>query len=363
MPARPRCWNSDHHFMFLRQHRDHVHPAVAVDIAGDCAHGAWSRIDRERRERRTAPIGGAVLENLHAAGLPIAKGADQQIEVAVAVEIGGLDVRDTRQTADRRGCEPALAQSPQPDHRTLVVIARQELAEVGHEQVLDAVAIEIDDLAARRIRQLCDRREARGRIVRTAKKHHAVSHVAHDQLQPGIAVEIDQLHVRHHRRRRGLRRRQTSSHEDRRAILGRPCRRWRERRRSVGFIPRQCRGDVGAEGRRTGVGLLLRAVLYPLHANDFVAPGRLRQDVGRRQPMAGTAQHRGRRPLLIARAAAGQRGQNDTDCDARRARAPARRCYHTLHYRAATRRARFPPLAVVSARSVCRVPTPSLRPD
>ena len=102
-----------------------------------------------RRERRPAPIGRPVLENLHAAGLPIAERADEQIEIAVAVEVRGLDVGDTRQPADRERREPAVSQSTQPDDRALVVIARQELAEIGDEQILDAVPIEIDGLAAR----------------------------------------------------------------------------------------------------------------------------------------------------------------------------------------------------------------------
>ena len=203
-----------------------------------------------RCKRRPAPVGRAILENLHVAGLSITECADHQIQVAVAVEVRGLDVGDAWQAANRRGRESARSQSPQPDDRAFVVIARQELAEVGHQQILDPVAIEIDGLAAGRIRQLRNRREAGRWIVGAAQKHHAVPHVAHDQLQPRVAVQIHQFDVGHDRRGRCRRGTQSSPRECGRGRFGRPWPWRRQRRGGVGFVP--CQGGRGISARSDG---------------------------------------------------------------------------------------------------------------
>jgi hypothetical protein len=84
------------------------------------------------------------------------------------------------------------------------VIPRQELAEVGDEQIGDTVLVEIDGGGARGIRHASDEREPGVAIVGAAEEHHPVSHVAHDELEPTVAVEIDELDVGHDGRRRRL---------------------------------------------------------------------------------------------------------------------------------------------------------------
>ncbi len=150
------------------------------------------------------------------ARLPVAERADEQIEIAVAVEVRGFDIGDPRQPANPEGRVASVAQSAQPDDRALVVIARQELAEIGDEQIGDAVLVEIDGRGARGIRHARDEREPGVAIVGAAEEHHPVSHVAHDELEPTVAVEIGELDVGHDGRGRRLGWRQQMTIEARR---------------------------------------------------------------------------------------------------------------------------------------------------
>jgi hypothetical protein len=72
------------------------------------------------------------------------KAATARSSLAVAVEVGRLDVRHARPAVEPHGRpELAVGKPAQPDHRALVMVARKELAEIGDEEILQAVAVEV----------------------------------------------------------------------------------------------------------------------------------------------------------------------------------------------------------------------------
>ena len=81
-------------------------------------------------------IGGLVLENRDLPCLAPAERRDREIGLAVAVEVGGLDVGDARPAVEPERAELAVAEAAQPDDGALVVIGGKELAEIGDEQIL-----------------------------------------------------------------------------------------------------------------------------------------------------------------------------------------------------------------------------------
>ena len=81
----------------------------------------------------------AILEDRERARLAPSERGDCEIGPAVAVEVGGLDIGDARPAVEPEGAELALAEAAQPDDGAVAVIGRKELAEIGDEQILDAV--------------------------------------------------------------------------------------------------------------------------------------------------------------------------------------------------------------------------------
>ena len=82
--------------MLLREQRDEVHPAVAVQIDRNDVDAAGARIDGVGDEVgcdgfvvRFSRIGDL-------SGLAPAERRDREIDLAVAVEVGGVDVGDAR---------------------------------------------------------------------------------------------------------------------------------------------------------------------------------------------------------------------------------------------------------------------------
>ena len=145
---------------------------VAVEIDGNDVDGAGALVDRVIREGRLRRARRSVLDDRDVAGRAPAERRDGQIVLAVAVEVGRLDVGHARPLVEpERGAEFALAEPAQPDHRPLLVIGGKEGAHVADEQVLDAVAIHVDERGVRRIRNAGDDRQrppaGEGRPVKT----------------------------------------------------------------------------------------------------------------------------------------------------------------------------------------------------
>ena len=174
------------------------------------------------------------------------------------------------------------------------MVAWKELAEIGDEEILQAIAVEVHGrhvIGMREARQ--DRQLARSGD-RQGAEQESLRHFGRQQVEPPVAVEIHEAHVRHCGRRRDLRHGQLPVDElDRR--LGRvgP----RLRRRQVIRRVAEVEGErlLQVVGQRDLAHLLardlrLRLLLADeLHPQELVAPTALRQDVRRRGDVARRA--------------------------------------------------------------------------
>ncbi len=225
-----------------------------------------------------------------AGGAP-AEAADQHVEIAVAVEVGGAGVGGAGQPlGQRRRDERAVGAAAQPVDRAVGVVGRLERAEVGDEEVATPVLVEIDGLDVRRVAQARDRPQ--GMLVPgQAQQDRSGAHLAGQDVEPLVAVDVVEPDVgdgdgagrRRALDRPGLER---DGHPARRRPglrfgqpLGRP---------GIVVAPqpqpvRRQRQEAGRPGR------LGDAFLDQHHADDLVAPRRARQDVGRRDLVAGGA--------------------------------------------------------------------------
>ena len=135
-----------------------------------------------------------------------AEGRDEQVEVAVTVHVDGLDVGHARELLDEHALLPlAVGRLPQPHDRALAVVLGHEVADVRHEEVGAAVAVEVHGRGAHRVRHLRDLAQLAGVAARVADEDEPVAHVAGHDLGPAVAVEVGEAHAGddRHRRRAG----------------------------------------------------------------------------------------------------------------------------------------------------------------
>jgi hypothetical protein len=86
-----------------------------------------------------------------------AEGGDHEVEVAVAVEVGRLEVHRARQPLGKDVLvEPAGCGLSQPHDRALLVVLGQEVADIGDQQVQPAVLVEVHDRGVGGVRDLRD---------------------------------------------------------------------------------------------------------------------------------------------------------------------------------------------------------------
>ena len=195
-------------FVLLREQRDHVGTSVAIDIGRNRVDGARARIERPALEGRRRAVRRSPLEQQQASCLSPPECRDDEIEIAIAIEVLRFDIRDARQAGSHRRVEEwtERALAAQPDGGPERVIGRQEAAQIGDEKVLDAVAIEIGHRGVRRVRHARETREAVVLHVWTMGEDETVAHVRDDELQAAVAGDVQQRHVRHAWRRSAGRR-------------------------------------------------------------------------------------------------------------------------------------------------------------
>ena len=188
----------DDGLVFLREQRDEVHVAVVIQV--DREH-----MDAARRAGRSVCfvnagwVGTAVVFSMNRDS-PVFRhpnAATSEIVAAVAVEVSGFDIGDARPSVEPEGAELAVGESAQPDDRALVVIGREELAEIADEQILDAVLVDIGEGDVSRVRNAGDVRQRRTVSGRAAREHEAEAHVGREQTELLVTAEMHQLHVRH----------------------------------------------------------------------------------------------------------------------------------------------------------------------
>ena len=143
--------------MLLGEEGHEVDPPVPVEVGGRDVEGPRALVERRRDELRLLPVAGAVLEQQDPAPGEEAERGDHEIEVPVAVEVGRLHVGDAGELLGEDALlVGAVGLAPQPHHGALLVVLGHEEADVGDQQVVEAVAVEVDEGGPRRVRDLRD---------------------------------------------------------------------------------------------------------------------------------------------------------------------------------------------------------------
>src|SRR5438128_9298080 len=94
-----------------------------------------------------APVAGLVLQIIDRPVVAPTKSGYDQIQLAAATEISSLHIRDATDAVQQRvRLKAPIAQATQPDHTAARSIGRLHAAQIGDQNVLDAVAVEIDNL-------------------------------------------------------------------------------------------------------------------------------------------------------------------------------------------------------------------------
>ena len=143
--------------MLLREQRHEIDAPVAVQI------DAAARQSRPARPSITcglncgrAGVGRLVDEHRDVPDFAPPERADNQIQVAVAVHVRGFHVRHSRKAIQLHHGVAATRLPAEPRHAAPQVIARQQLTQVGDEQVFHAVAVQVYYLRMRRRGHVAD---------------------------------------------------------------------------------------------------------------------------------------------------------------------------------------------------------------
>ena len=140
---------------FLGEYRDEIRLAVAVEIGDANMHAAVARIDDARHKFRIVPIRRLIFEIHQLAGRLPAEHARDQIFLADAAKIGSLHVGHAtdifEQRVRRKG---AVGPAAQPHDAAATAIRRRIAAEIRHENIENAIAIEIENFGLSAMRSM-----------------------------------------------------------------------------------------------------------------------------------------------------------------------------------------------------------------
>src|SRR5262249_25830065 len=142
----------DDRLVFLSDEGDEVGFTVAVKVGDRDVNRSVTRIHNMGNELRMVPVGGAVFENGDVAALEPAEDGNDKVQLTVAVEVGGLHIGDAAHALEQgdRGVKTTRFLAAQPDDSAARLVGGREIAEVGDNEVLDAIAIQINHFDMRR---------------------------------------------------------------------------------------------------------------------------------------------------------------------------------------------------------------------
>ena len=119
----------------------------------------------------------------------------------------------------------AVFHPPEPCDPALLMVAGQERPEVGDQQVVAPVLVQVEHRRMRGVRDVGDDVQQPGRRIRGPSDHHvSVAHLGGDDLELAVAIDIGEAHVGDRRRlRRAFRRKRPPREDDlRRGVDGGP---------------------------------------------------------------------------------------------------------------------------------------------
>lgn len=131
-------------FVFLADQGDEVESSVAVEVAHRGVNAARPRVDLFGAKLVGSIWGSSFIpEHMDSAGGVPAEFGDDEIEVTIGVEISRPHISDSPDISQQHHWLGTGAEVGNPEHLSAVMISGQWAAEVGDEQVLLAVLIEV----------------------------------------------------------------------------------------------------------------------------------------------------------------------------------------------------------------------------
>ena len=147
---------------------------------------------------------GAVLEDRDLPGLSPPERGDREIDLAVAVEIRGIDARNPGPAIEPERAELPLRQTAHPDDRALGVIGGKNSPISATSRSWTPSLSTSATVTWAGCGMLAISARAAVAERRSAAEDQPLTHVRAQQIEPPVSVEIDQPHVRD-RRRAGIR--------------------------------------------------------------------------------------------------------------------------------------------------------------
>ena len=138
--------------VLLAQEGHEVGPAVAIEVGHRHVNRAVAWVDRRGNEDRPAGVGRTVFQQEDPPGFQPSELGNNQVEIPVAVEVRGLGVGDAAKPAgqsDRR--ERSVGHPLEPDDTPDAIVGRRWAPQVGDDEILDPVTVQVDDLGMRRM--------------------------------------------------------------------------------------------------------------------------------------------------------------------------------------------------------------------
>ena len=162
-----------------------------------------ARIDRRGNEDRRIGVSGAVLEEQHLAHFEPAERCDDQVQIAVAVEVGGLNVRDPAEASQqRRRAKRTVPVGPGARPRCPIACRLEiSLPRFATRMSLIPSRIEVRYLRMGWIGHgFRHHLQLRARFTWLQAKHSAIQHVASNHVELQIVREVGEPDTRNRRR-------------------------------------------------------------------------------------------------------------------------------------------------------------------
>ena len=131
----------------------------------------------------------------HDTTVRVAENGDGEVEVAVAIEIAGLDVGDATDAAEQRARNVSVTAREQDRHCAELLIVRKQIAEDRNHDVAGAIAIDVGHRRVTRNLQVLGQYGLGPRADRRlpVPQNRARTAVACDHVAQAVGIEVHDL--------------------------------------------------------------------------------------------------------------------------------------------------------------------------
>ncbi len=234
----------------------------------------------------TGPSAPALLEEEDLASRVPAEDGDDEVEVAIAVEIGSLDVGHSSQARKEDPSFVGAVFPPlEPENTAQAVVGRDRDPEIGDQDIMDPVAVQVGDFGVGRIGQV-GREHGRGFVPTPSlmNQQFTAGHLAREDIGTLRVGEVDESDMRDRGRLVRVWSGDLAAHH--RSPRSQTVRRSRDDREAIGRRGLVIRDHL-LDRRRVELAIGIAVEVEP--ASDFGIPSSLGKQVGGRISVAVAA--------------------------------------------------------------------------